>query len=228
MSDNSKFFQAKIDESAKASREASTNWPFSMDKDEEVRIAFLNHDDQDVPPIHYHNTMHDGKLKRVCCTAAEHLGGHCHLCEYTKEQHKDNQWKTQLREEFCYTILDDRYQEGAVPQKKLRLSTVADHKQVKRTRDTATKKMGFEGLRLLWVEVIRPSADDKPARVGTLKQILNNTVHNTHEGEFDEDFLEPFTEDEILVQFITDPDEIAEISKEYPLSAVSTPKVREV
>ena len=231
MSEQSAWFQKPIDTTTKPSvMNSATNFPFDMKVDEKVRVAFLNKDDEDIPPFHYHKVVIDGKPKRVGCTAAEHLGGSCHLCDYTKEQPDGEQWKTKLNSEFCYTILDDRFTETDgvrdVPKKRLRLSTVADNKNIKGLRKIAKEDMDREGIHLTWIKTVRDSKVEKPARVGVLKQILDR-VDVT---QYEEDFLKPFTIDEILVQFVVDEQEISEINKLYPLNTgqVNSSQIKEI
>lgn len=222
---NEKFFQTKIDETPKASSaNASKNWHFAMEPGENVNIAFLNHDDEDVPPMHYHVVMHDKKVKKVCCMAADHLGGDCHFCKYTAAQPQNDQWKTQLKKEFCYTILDDRDEKDEagnprLPKKRLRLSTVTDHKNIKRKRSFVIDKQKKDGLRLKWITLVRDPSLDKQPKVGILDQVVGTEVD---ESKFDSDFLEPFTFDEILVQFVSDPDEINRIAQDYSFSGGGT------
>ena len=203
--------------------DAANNWPFNLKVGEEAKITFLNGDDDDIPPIHYHKVMFEGKVTRVACTAAEHLGGYCHFCEYAKTQPANQQWKTEKKAEYCYTILDDRMitkdnGEKVMPRKRLRLSTETDHKKILQIRETAIKKMGREGIQKVWIECQRPSDVDKAAAVGILGQILNDL----DVSEYEEDYLKPFTFDEILAHFVTDPAEIAKIAAEYPIPAMST------
>jgi hypothetical protein len=227
-----KFFQTAVSEVKKGFvKDSATNWPFVLkNQGDEAKIAILNYDDQDVPPMHYHSIYVDGVPYRVCCTAAEHLGGYCHFCEYNAQQPDSEKWKTQKREDYCYTILDDRGDtdgEGNpyMPKKRLRLSSPSDDKSIKRARTTAIKDMGRDGLRLSWLNVSRPKDQDKAPRIGVIGQILGEV----NEDEFPDGFLEPFTFDEILVQFVHDSDEIAELAKHYPLNSdPSGVKIREV
>ena len=222
---SSQWFQSEVPKVSKkfSVDDAANNWPFNLKVGEEAKITFLNGDDDDIPPIHYHKVMFEGKVTRVGCTAAGCLKGHCHFCEYAKLQPANQQWKTEKKAEYCYTILDDRMitkenGEKVMPRKRLRLSTETDHKKILAIKETAIKKMGKEGLKGLWVECNRPSDVDKPAAVGILGQILNDL----DVSEYEEEYLKAFTFDEILAQFVTDKDEIAKIAAEYPIPGMSS------
>jgi hypothetical protein len=224
MSNASKWFEQEVPEQKK-NFDHSRNWPFYMDVDTDVRICILNDDDTRIPPIHYHSMYHDGKPKRVLCTAAKNLGGSCPLCDYTAAQPESERWKTKLNQEFCYTVLVDTYEKGKEPKKCLRLSTIADHNIIQRLRETARNKMDKEGLKNVWIEVIRPSNVDKAPRIGKISQILGDLDVSL----YDEEFLAPFTEEEILVQFVQDKDEMEEIYKDYSIEAKSgKSKIRDV
>jgi hypothetical protein len=214
------FSVAVPDSEARTSAQSASNWPFSMDLDEDVRIAFLNADDDDIPPIHYHNVMNaDGKLRRVLCTASEHLGGYCHMCEYTAAQPQSEQWKTMLRPEFCYTILDYRPESGKPMEKKIRLSTKNDNKLLMSLKKSAVEKMGKDALQLNWIELSRPSTEDKPAKIGKFGQILGEVDVESFNESHEEGFLNPFTFEEILVQFVQDEQEREDIYKLYPINS---------
>ncbi len=222
---SSQWFQSEVTKSSKkfSVDDAANNWPFNLKVGEEAKITFLNGDDDSIPPIHYHKVMFEGKVTRVACTAAEHLGGYCHFCEYSKLQPANQQWKTEKKEEYCYTILDDRMitkdnGEAVMPRKRLRLSTKTDDATIRKLRETAIKKMGKKGLHQLWVECTRPSDVDKAAAVGIIGQILDDL----NVDDYEEDYLKPFTFDEILAQFVTDPAEIAKVAAEYPIPGMAS------
>ena len=96
---SSQWFQSEVPKVSKkfSVDDAANNWPFNLKVGEEAKITFLNGDDDDIPPIHYHKVMFEGKVTRVACTAAEHLGGYCHFCEYAKLQPANQQWKTEKK-----------------------------------------------------------------------------------------------------------------------------------
>jgi len=223
MSTASKWFEQPIVEEKKKSNHAN-NWPFQMEKDEELRICILNPDDERIPPVHYHNIFTDNKVNRVLCTAAKHLGGSCPFCDYTAEQDEASQWRTELRQEYAYTILVDKY-DGKEPKKCLRLSTVSDHQNIQRLRETAINKMDKSGLQYVWIEVARPSTVDKAPRIGKVGQILSDL----DKSKYSEDLLTPFTQDEILVQFVADETESEAIYQSLVGGGgKAKPKVRKV
>ncbi len=200
------------------------NWPFSMEIDENVEIAILDYVNVKPPVLHYHNVFIDGKVRRVLCTAAEHLGGHCPLCEYTKAQDETQQWRTALKQEYCYTVLDKRKDQPV--RKRLRLSSSNDHNNILDVRVKAIEKFGKPGLRLVWLDVSRKAGKSfKPSKIGDIGQILTDV----NVSEFTAEMLEPFTKAEILQQFVTDKDEMDAIYAQYSVGKPGKKtKIREI
>ena len=222
---SSQWFHTEITKSSKkfSVDDAAANWPFNLKVGEEAKISILNGDNDAIPVMHYHKVMFEGKVTRVGCTASHNEGGHCHFCEYTKAQPANQQWKTEKKEEFCYTILDDRMitkdnGEKVMPRKRLRLSTETDDKTIKNIRKTAISKMDKEGIEKVWIECARPADVDKAAAVGVLGQILGDLDLDL----FEEEYLKPFTFDEMLTQFVTTPEEIEKIANEYPIPGMTS------
>ena len=202
------------------------NWPFAMDYDEEVKICILNDDDERIPPVHYHPVFHDNKVKRVLCIAADHLndGDGCPLCDYTAAQPEGVRWKTELKQHYAYTVLVDRYDEEKGIRKCLRLCTPTEHRNIQRLRETAINKMGKDGLKNLWIEVTRDSSEDKAAKIGKLGQLLNDLDISEH----DDDYLKPFSEAEILEQFVHEKSEREEIYADFKVDTKGSVEIREV
>jgi hypothetical protein len=222
MSENTqKWFQQPV-ETAKKKYDDAMTFPFSMEVDSDCRICILNPDDEEIPPVHYHNFYVDNKVARVLCTAAEHLGGHCRGCEYNNQQEESNKWKTALKQEYAYTILSDDYDEKTPIKKHLRLSTPNDHQKIKNIRETVRKKMGKKGLQYGWIEVTRPSSEDKAPRIGSISQYLTEL----DVSQYDEEYLKPFTHEDILKQFVYDEAEANEIYDKLEEGGGTSKKVK--
>lgn len=202
----------------------SNNWPFSMEIDENVEIAILDYDDVKPKVLHYHPVMFDGKVKRVLCTAAENLGGYCPLCAYNEQQEQSNKWKTALKQDYCYTVLDKRKDQPI--RKRLRLCSLNEHKHILEVRKVAMDKFGKKGLRLVWLDVARKTSKAfKPSKIGEIGQILTDV----DVSEFDAEMLEPFTVPEILEQFVSDKDEMEAIYAEYSVGKTAKKtKIRDI
>lgn len=215
MSDLDKWFSVGIEETPKIF-DHTKNWPFFMKADEEVSIAILNSDDEMIPPIHFHECFLDNRVHRVFCTEAEAFGGYCHMCEYNKTVSDKDKYKTKKHSCYCYTVLVDRY-DGETPKKCLRLTSLTEHRNLQRIRETAITKKKLKGIQGLWIEVKRPSDEDKSPKIGRLGQILT-------EVDFDslpEDLRNPFTMEEIERQFVINEVEREKIYLNYPLSQSS-------
>ena len=213
------WFSTDIVDAPKKMNHAN-NWPFFMESGEECRFCILNPDDERIPPIHYHNVFVDGRVKRVLCTAAAHLGGDCPLCNFTAEQPEPERWKTKLNQDFAYTVLIDFYDKTKPPKKCLRLSMPSDHRILQQRRETAINKMDKDGIQYEWIELTRPKDDGKAPRIGKIGTMLGRL----DTSKYDEDFLRPFTLEEILVQFVSDPQEMKEIYEQFPLGAKPSSK----
>ena len=215
-----KFFSRKITEdSSQSAINASRNWHFSLKSGESAKIAVLNHDDEDIPPMHYHMVKHGSGIKKIACMASDDLEGKCHFCEYSAAQPENEQWRTRVKKEYCYTILDDRGEldpsgNPRPPKKRLRLSSVKDHKNLGKKRKFITETAGRDGLRLEWLTVYRDGELEKQPAIGTLDQVIGVQVDP---DDFEEGFLEPFTFDEILVHFVTEIDEINELAESFQI-----------
>ena len=231
MSDKSKWFDQGIDEpkdkSSGPMKDSNPvrNWPFKMDEDEDVRICILDEDGSKIPPVHYHPVFHDNRVKRVLCIAADHLndGDGCPLCKYTEAQPEGVRWKTELKKEYAYTVLVDRYDDEKGIRKCLRLCSASEHRNIQRLRESAIKKMGKDGLQNVWIEVIRDSSVDKAPRIGALGQILADL----DTSEYDDDYLKSFTQDELLEQFVHEKAEREEVYKDFTVDLVGSVEVRE-
>lgn len=224
MSETNKWFEQEVLEPPKKSNHAN-NWPFQLDVDQDCRISILNADNEPVPPVHYHPIFANKRVNRVLCTAAEHLGGSCRGCDHTAAQEEGSRWKTEKKQEYAYSVLSDFYDKTKGVKKCLRLSSVSDDRKIKGLRDTVRNKMDKDGLQYAWLECTRPSSQDKAPRIGNITQYLTEV----DKDKFDEDMLTAFTYDEILQQFVSDPDEASEI---YDIleseTGPSKPKIRKV
>lgn len=213
------------------------NWPFFLKAGTSSEITFLNPDEgegSNIPILHFHNltVLKDGKpsYERVACSMPK--DGNCPFCDYTKAQPEGVQWKTRAKKVHCVSVLEDSGNENAEgelypPTKRLRLSNEKDMATLKEHRKTIqdTKKGAMKdlnGIHLCTFSVSR-SEEDKAAAIGVVGSFVVKIEADSQPD------LAPFTGDEIMSFFVTDPEEIAAIAESYQSTAtIGADAVRDV
>ena len=203
----------------------NTSYPFSMRKGESTKIVILNPDDTPPPVLHFHTVQAGEIYERVLCNLPAG-NDYCHFCEYTKTLPEKSQWKMAVKKAMCFTILDLTEREdknGGVypPSRRLRLTADAQMKNLQTVFHLIENDLdNVDTLQYAVLKVHRKD-EDKSAAVGEVLTALKTL----DKSQYDEELLQPFTEEEILSQFVVPGTErYDEIVEMYPLT--QTTKVR--
>lgn len=208
----------------KGAKKAIT-YPFTMARGESTKIVILNPDDNPPPVLHFHTIQAGEFYERVLCTLPDGRD-YCHFCEHTKTLPEKSQWKTAVKKAMCFTILDLTEREdgkGGVypPSRRLRLTADPQMKNLQTIYHMIENDLdNIDALQYAVLKIHRKD-EDKSAAIGEVLTPLKML----DKSQYDEDILQPFTEEEILTQFVIPGTErYEEIIEMYPL--VQTTKVR--
>lgn len=201
------------------------SYPFSLKKGESTKIVILNPDDLPPPVLHFHTIQVGEVYERVLCNLPAG-DDYCHFCEYTKTLPETSQWKMAVKKALCFTILDLTEREdgkGGVypPNRRLRLTADAQMKNLQTVFHLIENDLDdIDGLQYAILKVHRKD-EDKSAAVG---EVLT-AIKSLDKSKYDPEILQPFTEEEILAQFVVPGTErYDEIVDMYPIT--KTTKVR--